>query len=325
VQEVKNIVKTAYSGALYHSGALATWLRVRPGRPNPWILSYHHIEPAPFEDHLRALVRHYHIVTLDACCEHLANHAPLPANSVVLTFDDGYQQLYHQLLPLLERYDAPATVFVPTGPVDSGQPLWFNRVKTLIRATTADPVRVGDREFRLGTNREAAYVAVMRHLNQQNISVRDKIIAELLDGVELPADQMARYEPLTWDQMRAAPQLVTFGAHTRTHPCLSRLSRAEAEKEILGSKARLEEMLGVPVRHFAYPFGGPGSFTEETVEIVKAAGLVSAVTTTRGACRPSRPPQVSSPHRLPRILFDGSVSGPILAARLSGLWLFLST
>jgi len=113
---------------------------------------------------------------------------------------------------------------------------------------------------------------------------------------------------------------VAFGGHTRTHPYLSRLSRAEAEDEILGSKARLEEMLGEPVRHFAYPFGGPQSYTDETVAVLEAGGFASAVTTTRGACR-----RGASPYRLPRVLFDGSVDGPVVAARLSGLWVFLTT
>jgi len=313
-------VKAAYGAVLCRSGALAAWLRVRPGRRHPWILNYHHIEPQAFEGHLRALARHYRIVTLDACCEHLAGGAPLAPNSVVLTFDDGYRQLCGQLFPLLERYGAPATVFVPTDPVDTREPLWFNRVKTLVRTTAAAALSAGGQEFPLGPDREAAYVAVMRHLNRQSVAARDAMLRELLGGVELPADRLERYEPLTWAEMRASPSLVSYGGHTRSHPCLSRLPRAEAEAEIRGSKERLEEMLGVPVRHFAYPFGGPDSFTDETVELVRAAGFTSAVTTARGACR-----QGGSLYRLPRILCDGSVGGSVVAARLSGLWLFVTT
>jgi len=320
VQAIKNAVKAAYSGALWHSGALAAWLRVRPGRRWPWILNYHHIAPAAFEDHLRCLVRRYHIVTLDACVAALTGGEPLPANAVAITFDDGYQQVYTELFPLLAKYEAPATVFVPTTPVDTGQPLWFNRVKTLLRTTAETCLQLGGKEFPLGSDREAAYVAVLRHLNAQSIAARDAMLVALLEGVELPPNRMLRCQPLKWDQMRAMQGLVTFGGHTRTHPWLSRLSRAEAEDEILGSKARLEEMLGTPVRHFAYPFGSPDSFTGETVEILKSGGFVSAATTSRGPCRPG-----VSPFALPRILFDGSVGGKAVAARLSGLWLFLST
>jgi len=320
VQAIKNAVKNTYSGALWYSGALGAWLRLRPGRDRPWILSYHHIAPGPFESHLRCLARRYHLASLDACCAYLAGAASLPPNSVVLTFDDGYEQLYHELYPLLEKYDAPATLFVPTTPIDSREPLWFNRVKTFVRTTAAASLKLGEKEFPVGGDRERAYVAVMRHLNEHSPPVRDQMIDQLLNGAELPADWMRRYRPLTWEQVRAMQGLVTIGGHTRTHPYLSRLSRSEAEDEILGSKARLEDMLGIEVRHFAYPFGSPDSFTEETVEILKAAGLVSGLTTRRGACRVR-----DAPYALRRILFDGSVGGRVVAARLSGLWLFMTT
>ena len=320
MQALKNAVKHAYSRALWWSGALAAWLRVRPGRGHPWILNYHHIAPGPFEGHLRCLVRRYRVITLDACVAHVLHGAPVPRNSVVLTLDDGFEQVHRELFPLLQRYEAPATVFVPTASLDTGQPLWFNRVKTLIRTTDADRVTVGDRTIPLADGREGAYVAAVSHLNAQPLAVRDQMLADLLDGVELPADRMARYRPLTWDQMRAMQPLVAFGGHTATHPCLSRLSRQEAQREIAGSKARLEAALGEPVRHFSYPFGGPDSFTDETVELVQAAGFLSALTTTRGPCSPGH-----SPYRLPRILFDGSIDGHAAAARLSGLWLFLTT
>jgi peptidoglycan/xylan/chitin deacetylase (PgdA/CDA1 family) len=320
MQAIKNAIKGAYSGALWHSGALAAWLRLRPGRRDPWILNYHHIDPEPFECHLRSLARRYRVITLDACCDHVAHGAAVPPNSVVITFDDGYEQIYQELYPLLEKYEAPAMVFVPTTPVDRREPLWFNRVKTLVRTAPAGSLRVGDREFALGPDREPTYVAVMRYLNEESIAVRDQMVRDLLNGAVLPPERMRRYQPLTWDQMKAMRGLVAFGAHTRTHPFLSQLSRADAEDEILGSKARLEEVLGVEARHFAYPFGSPDSFTDETVEILKRGGFVSAATTVRGPCRVG-----DAPFSLHRILFDGSVDGRVVAARLSGLWLFVTT
>jgi peptidoglycan/xylan/chitin deacetylase (PgdA/CDA1 family) len=64
-------------------------------------------------------------------------------------------------------------------------------------------------------------------------------------------------------------------------------------------------MLGVPIEHFAYPFGG---FTADTVELVRRAGYTSAVTVVPGVAR------ASDDHlRLPRILVNGE----------RGLWNFL--
>jgi peptidoglycan/xylan/chitin deacetylase (PgdA/CDA1 family) len=48
---------------------------------------------------------------------------------------------------------------------------------------------------------------------------------------------------------------IEIGAHGVSHRALSRLPAAEIEQEILGSRAGLEDLLGTPVRAFAYPFG----------------------------------------------------------------------
>ena len=227
-QAVKNTVKGAYSAVLTGTGALAAWLRLRPSRRDPWILNYHHIAPEAFESHLRAITRYYNVATLDACCDYLAGQADLPPNSVVLTFDDGYEQVYAELFPLLQRYETPVTLYVATTPVDEGGHLWFNRVKALVHTTDATSVTLGDKHFALGGDRGEAYVAVMRHLNAQNLATRDAMVDTLLDGADPPDEWLAPCRLLSWDQIHAMRELVTIGGHTRTHPCLSRLSRVEA-------------------------------------------------------------------------------------------------
>lgn len=80
---------------------------------------------------------------------------------------------------------------------------------------------------------------------------------------------------------------VEIGGHTMTHPELDILSPARAMAEIAGSRRVLEDMLGVPVRSFAYPHGYNSSRTRA---IVERAGYRSAVRvrhahSERGECR----------------------------------------
>jgi peptidoglycan/xylan/chitin deacetylase (PgdA/CDA1 family) len=70
-----------------------------------------------------------------------------------------------------------------------------------------------------------------------------------------------------------------IGAHTCTHPRLSLLSRDQAKEEIFASKKKLEDLFGLPVEHFAYPFG---DYNETTVELVREAGFKTACTMHRG-------------------------------------------
>ncbi len=61
---------------------------------------------------------------------------------------------------------------------------------------------------------------------------------------------------LSWREIREMQDGgMNFGAHTLTHPNLTRLPRDRVDSEISGSKAVIEDALGAPVRSFAYPFG----------------------------------------------------------------------
>jgi peptidoglycan/xylan/chitin deacetylase (PgdA/CDA1 family) len=61
---------------------------------------------------------------------------------------------------------------------------------------------------------------------------------------------------LSWHEIREMHRHgIAFGAHTLSHPDLSRLPPSLAEREMIESKRIIEHVLGVPVSSFAYPFG----------------------------------------------------------------------
>jgi peptidoglycan/xylan/chitin deacetylase (PgdA/CDA1 family) len=95
------------------------------------------------------------------------------------------------------------------------------------------------------------------------------------------------------------------GSHSLSHQRLHELPQAVAHCEIADSRAALRNMLGVPIEHFAYPFG---HFTADIVELVRRAGYSSAVTVRPGVARAS-----DDQLQLPRILVNGE----------RGLWNFL--
>ena len=70
-----------------------------------------------------------------------------------------------------------------------------------------------------------------------------------------------------------------IGAHTMSHPFLTRVSFREAREEIFASKKKLEDVFGVAIRHFAYPYG---DWNEPVRDLVREAGYVTACTTEFG-------------------------------------------
>ena len=70
-----------------------------------------------------------------------------------------------------------------------------------------------------------------------------------------------------------------IGAHTCTHPRLSRIPRARAKEEIVSCRKKLEDLFGVSIEHFAYPYG---DYDEAVADLVREAGFKTAVTMDRG-------------------------------------------
>jgi peptidoglycan/xylan/chitin deacetylase (PgdA/CDA1 family) len=79
--------------------------------------------------------------------------------------------------------------------------------------------------------------------------------------------------------------LVEIGAHTCSHPNLSALNPAEAQREILDSKGRLEDLLNREIRYFAYPYGESSRELRRFVPRHFRLGFsVKKGTNGRGAC-----------------------------------------
>lgn len=89
--------------------------------------------------------------------------------------------------------------------------------------------------------------------------VLDLRVAELLDKHGLTGTfYIARdflAERMSETQLRELANRHELGAHTLTHPTLTEIPLEQARAEITGSKAWLEDVLGLPVTTFCYPKG----------------------------------------------------------------------
>lgn len=116
---------------------------------------------------------------------------------------------------------------------------------------------------------------------------------------------------LRWDQLADLEVAgVEIGAHSETHRDLDVLAPAAAWAEIAGSKARLEEALGHPVRSFAYPHG---YYTPRIAAMVSHAGFDSA-------CAVKNALSATDDHRfaLARLTVKASTTTALIAHWLAG-------
>lgn len=64
------------------------------------------------------------------------------------------------------------------------------------------------------------------------------------------------------------------GSHSMRHMDLTKLSPDDQRREIVGSKEKLEELLGIDILTFAYPFGAKDS---STMDYARFAGYIAAM------------------------------------------------
>jgi peptidoglycan/xylan/chitin deacetylase (PgdA/CDA1 family) len=273
------------------------------------------VSPAHFAEHIAAVCDHFQPLRLDALTEAVASGS-LPRRSVAITFDDGYADNLTEAKPTLQRHGFPATVFVVSGYVGSGERFWWDELERICM----EPKQLPDRlELRVAGKTRAWTIdgeGKRRHVYRElreafgplGRSERDELISEMRAWVGLAAP--AAVETLSFDDLQhlADGGLVEIGAHTVTHPRLPALSPARQLEEIGRSKQQLEKLLDRDVRLFSYPFG---AHDRRTTACARKAGLACACTTRDGAVT-----SASDLHRLPR-LYVGDWSAEELVGRIS--------
>jgi len=91
------------------------------GRVDDW-----NVPPALFERQIASLARFAEFVALSDLPHKLKGYPPHPKPLVCLTFDDGYANFHSRVLPILKRYQAPASVFVVTDLIGQQDPIPFD-------------------------------------------------------------------------------------------------------------------------------------------------------------------------------------------------------
>jgi peptidoglycan/xylan/chitin deacetylase (PgdA/CDA1 family) len=288
-------------------GIILCYHRVARDRPDPWALC---VAPEHFAEQLEVVKAAAEPVPLERFAGDgwpgWRSRRPL----VAVTFDDGYADNFLEAKPLLDAADVPATVFVVSGAVGRAREFWWDELERVLLSPVPVPAALqlvtdGQRstlrldegrytgahhERHLNWNaigrvdplpRHRAFRSAHEALRLASAGERDAAMSALLEGRETDARESHR--TLTEEELRllADGELVEVGAHTVTHPVLSRIPEPDQRWETAQSKSELEVLLGRPVRTFSYPYGGRNDYSETTVSAVRGAGYAVACTTNR--------------------------------------------
>jgi CelD/BcsL family acetyltransferase involved in cellulose biosynthesis/peptidoglycan/xylan/chitin deacetylase (PgdA/CDA1 family) len=284
---------------------------------------YSGLPPQVFEAQMEFLSNRYRVVSLETLTQELSQPGPAE-QSVVITFDDGYRDVYTHAFPVLQKYRIPATIYLTVDVIESNSVAWYDRIFLALGIAPGEKLDVRlDRPRRFLLSSPAARLRaaeeIISYLRTVPNEARCDFCRELEKLIPLPTEDTAN-RMLTWEQIQQMQRgRVSFGSHTLSHPAISRLNPAALDHELRESKARLEEKLGAFVGDFAYPFGKPADYGN-TPDAVARCGYRTASTTNWGINTPG-----VNLHELKRVSIGEERRLSAFAVRLAQLFLSAET
>ncbi len=228
----------------------------------------------------------------------------LRKDSIVVTFDDGYRDNLTEALPILEKYDVPATIFVTSGFISREEYPWWHALGSTISKSESVRFKFSGNNYDFPCHtveqKFATFYELDRIFKSLNSSQKSELCSLIFDTECI---RKAREPFLSWEEVVQLDRhpLITIGAHTHTHSVFRTLTNEELVQELKISQTFLESKLGHPVLYFAYPYGGKSECTNRSFSVVQKTGYSLAFTTRSGHIHRSHK---AFTFALPRIVVD---------------------
>jgi len=263
------------------------------------ILAYHRVMPVPdperypfdmelistspeeFREQMLLVKERYRPMRLTDVAAAINAGQALPPDAVVITFDDGYDDNYRIVYPILKELGVPATFFISTGHIDSGRPYAYDWLVHMILLTNANRLELPELNMdepmpATRAERRALAIRVLGNMKEISALTQAAMIRRLEKAWNMPSDHAypADCRPMNWDQlreMRAAG--LEIGSHGVNHWMLSKLPREELEREVFDSRNALLRELGPMALLMSYPVGSNRAFDREVIEVTRDAGF----------------------------------------------------
>jgi peptidoglycan/xylan/chitin deacetylase (PgdA/CDA1 family) len=196
-------------------------------------VSFHDPRPLLFERCIRWLRDGgFTFISEDRVIAISKGQADATPGAVWISFDDGWRGNL-SLVPVIERYEVPVTIFLTTEAVEPPGVFWWTCAYGH-RSELPDPFRRSVlRIWDLPETERREIIEPVLHRHRGEYARQALTIEEV--------------------QTLARSPLVSFGSHTVGHPSLPRCDAGQLEDELRVSKKSIEGWTGRPVKVLAYP------------------------------------------------------------------------
>lgn len=230
-----------------------------------------------FESLVAYISRQYQVISLE---DYVLNkeYEKSGKGFATILFDDGYKDNIEYAIPVLQKYQCPASFYVVTDCIDKNIPTWTYIVDYLLQNTHAKsltldmdfvPAIFQKNVFAERSQRVEMGSRLKPWMKTLSNDQRRRILAHLqqsFSDVAVPGDKM-----MNWDELRQIQNAgYVIGSHSVSHPLLASI-RDEEELffELKESSGKIEKELKRHPSAISYPIG---SYDERVIACSKKAG-----------------------------------------------------
>ena len=246
------------------------------------------VTPQKFEEQIIYLKDRFNIIGLQELVRDLENKK-IKKKSLVITFDDGYEDNLFNAKPILEKYNIPATFFITADALDCNREFWWDSLERIFldyNLQTVSPIDIKINNIRFfKSNISASTLAriykeahtVIKKLSTED---RDVFLSYLLNWAKISESARDNYRPLNKSELveLSLNNLFEIGSHSKSHCSLNRQTIDIQKNEISNSKNILDNILSKNIKSFSYPFGTIDHYSKNTINIVKESNYNCGVT-----------------------------------------------
>ncbi len=225
----------------------------------------HNVSPEQLAEQLEVIKQIFTIVTVDEFAQ-AKNRTGLAA----VSFDDGYQCVIDEGLPVFESLEIPFTVYV-NGSSFAGQTFWRDKVRFIADRNLTGEFEAQMNDIRVtGKGRFYRYTKDPVNNSRHVVDELDRFLQQQNLADELRLEHQYCFDAPGW---LISHPLVTFGNHSQSHYVMASLSETEQREEILGTATLLDSVAGLNRSTlFSIPFGESRDYNAETAVAARDCG-----------------------------------------------------
>lgn len=195
-------------------------------------------------------------------------------NSVAVTFDDTFKNIHDVALPILKKYNIPATFFISTGFIGTDKNFWVDRIEHMINFSKQDNIEFDGVSFNVSdnTNKIDSLSQIKSKLKKCNPSDRENFLENIkLQTAWVDDVDVDNYKNLNVDEVKIldSPPMYEVGGHTVNHEILSYLTEDKLDYEVSECIQTLENIVDRKIDLFSYPEGQENHYNQKVIDCLK--------------------------------------------------------